>query len=155
MVADNLGQRTAARRNQRNTAAHGFNCRKREALVERRNNGYLSFGIELNDSFFGDASNKGDGIAKTKFVDDPSRWAAFFQTTDDDKLNMAFGAELGNGLEEITKAFHRYVGACCRDQATRDTGNAGNGLEQFLIHTNRYDVQSIKRDFLIGVDIGE
>ena len=68
---------------------------------------------------------------------------------------MAFSSELGDGLEEITKALHGYVGACGRDEAPRDARNAGNGLEQFLIDADGYDVQAIKRHFLVGMNVSE
>jgi len=155
VIANNLGQCSTTGGNEGNAAAHGFDGRQREAFIQRRNNGDLGLGIELNDAFFGDASNERDGIAKTKFVDDPSRWAAFFQATDDNKLDVAFCSEFGDGLEKIAKTLHRYVSASSGDEAPRDARNAGNGLEQFLINADGYDVQAIKRHFLVGMNISE
>ena len=66
---------------------------------------------------------------------------------------MTFGAKFGDCLKEVTQSLHRDVGTRSSDESARNALNAGDGLEQFLINTNRHNVKSVERNVLISMNV--
>ena len=67
--ADDLGQGAAGGGDQRHAAGHGLDGRQREALVERRDDGHLGLGVELDDALLGHAGDERDDVAQAELVD--------------------------------------------------------------------------------------
>ena len=77
--ADDLGQRAAGGGDERHAARHGLDGRQREALVERRHDGELGLGVQLDDALVGDAGHELDASREAELVDLRGRRAAFLR----------------------------------------------------------------------------
>ena len=70
-------------------------------------------------------------------------------------MNVAFGAQFGDGFQQICQTFQRDVGRSRGDEMMRLTFHRWNWFEQIWVDTDRYQSHTVKRHFHVGVDVGD
>ena len=128
---------------------------QREALVQRRHDGDLGLGVQLDDALLGHAGDELDDVAQAELVEQAGRRAAFLLAADDDQRDLALGAQLGQGLEQVAQALHGDVGAGGGDEPAGDALDAGQGTEEVLVDADGHDVQPVLGDLVVGRDVVE
>src|SRR3954454_12147791 len=109
--ADDLGDRAGTRHDERRTAGHQLRGGQREALVEAGHAGELRRAHELDQLRVADAVDEPDRVGDRQLVDQLLGAAARLGGRDQDELDVALGADLGERLEEGGDALHGGVGA--------------------------------------------
>ena len=72
---------------------------------------------------------------------------------DDDDLDRALGAQLGDGLEEIRETLHRDVARCRAQDAAGHALHVRDRLEHVGIDADRHHVHAIERHTEVVVDV--
>src|SRR3546814_4989628 len=99
VLADHRGDRSAGGAHERGAAGHGLDGGQREALVERRHDGHLGLGVELDDAALGHVGDELDVVFEAELLDGCVARAAGLALADDDEVDVvALRAQLGYGL---------------------------------------------------------
>jgi len=140
--ADHLGQRADRRHDERGLAGHQLDRRQAEPLVQAGDDAHLGRPEERHQTGFTHPTDKAHVPHQAQPLNRGGSQAALAGLADDDELDVALGAQLGDGFEERDETFERYVGAGCRDDPAFDAGRGGRD-EDLGVDTDRYDGQPL------------
>jgi hypothetical protein len=144
--SDDLGDRPGVGDHERGGAGHQLGGREREALVEGRHAGQLGRTHQLDQLGVADAVHEADRVVDRQLVDQLLGATALLGLGDEQQLEVALGAQLGERLEQRRDALHRRIGAGHRHDPA---GHAGLGrrhervvdAEQDDLHPRRVDTE--------------
>ncbi len=142
VTAGDLGEGAAIGRHERRTRGHRLDRRQAEPLVQARHDRQLGLGVELDDALVGHPGHERDRVAEAVRVDEVHALAGL-GPADDRQRHVTFGAQLGDGLDEVPETLEGDVGRCRRDQAAGDPGDVGQRPEQLGVDADGHEPHAV------------
>ena len=144
VVAHDFGQRAASGGHHGDATGHRFDRRQREALVERGHHGNLRFAIETSQRIVADAADAVHGVRQSQAHDGPINPAALIRPPDHGQLNVALGAQLGDGFEERHQTLHRDVATRGHHDAPRLGRHVLERTEHRVVDPDRHHGHALR-----------